>query len=642
MKKNFYYAMISAALLTGAAGFSACSSDDVTEDTGLPGNAQEVKTEFAINIPRAGKAGRMTAENTQNDGKFLGMKGIHLIPMESAATGTGTAFYHPMTLKDIQSNEIPEDKATTKIYKDVSVPLGTTHFLFYGHAAEGADASTQFEKGILSAYIISDKNKVQITNSKDVRFELNLIDKEGAYITQTNNEGQGTKGQGTKLLEVLNALAGISVKDQPNPDYTWAALKDKAENLSAGEAELGKLYKKFIELRAGSANSILQTLGWLSVSVNRINAGENTNAANLKQAIADEIDKVVSVNPQNSDSPTFSWKGDLTFPKNINLPDGVAKLEFKDKTFSYAQLGNIGGDGTTNPNVNVASLTFPASLYYKANTEVRTGSATDEFPKTTDEWKKENWEKWGTSVVPTTAKIALKDAVNYAVGVLELKVKCKTKQLPTADKEDDDNPTTLVTVPVDGFPVTGLLIGGQPVEVDYDFKPVYGEGKNAKSKENCFVRTIYDNAITEEVRAKYAAEQSTWSASNYTLVLPNNVTGEVSEVNPAQTVNFAVELTNNSGADFRGADGIVPNGGTFYLIGKLDPNKTGVTGNDNNDVKAKNVFESDYKTTARVTISTLAKAYNCIPDLRATNLELGLAVDLIWEKGLTFDVEIGQ
>ena len=53
------------------------------------------------------------------------------------------------------------------------------------------------------------------------------------------------------------------------------------------------------------------------------------------------------------------------------------------------------------------------------------------------------------------------------------------------------------------------------------------------------------------------------------------------------------------------------------------------------------VFLQDYITTAKLTIgeNSLKNAYNVVPDLRSPKLELGLSVDLKWEKGITFEQE---
>ena len=50
--------------------------------------------------------------------------------------------------------------------------------------------------------------------------------------------------------------------------------------------------------------------------------------------------------------------------------------------------------------------------------------------------------------------------------------------------------------------------------------------------------------------------------------------------------------------------------------------------------------QQDYVTTATVTINSLKNAYVTIPDLRSTQMKLGLFVDLTWQTGYNFDVAI--
>ena len=101
-------------------------------------------------------------------------------------------------------------------------------------------------------------------------------------------------------------------------------------------------------------------------------------------------------------------------------------------------------------------------------------------------------------------------------------------------------------------------------------------------------------------------------------------------------MSFAIELESNSWVEFQGVDGVVPVNGKFYLVGKLDP-----TNSQLQNVTSPAVFMPDYQTTVTAKISTLKKAYNTIPDLRATNMQLGLSVDLTWTAGLTFEVDLG-
>ena len=100
---------------------------------------------------------------------------------------------------------------------------------------------------------------------------------------------------------------------------------------------------------------------------------------------------------------------------------------------------------------------------------------------------------------------------------------------------------------------------------------------------------------------------------------------------------LVIELENKA-TDFYGADGLIPEGSKFYLAGTLDLTANGVTKPSGSTVD--HVFVKDHTTVANFTIKDLKKAYNCIPDLRTSKINVGLAVDLKWESGITFDVEL--
>ena len=125
----------------------------------------------------------------------------------------------------------------------------------------------------------------------------------------------------------------------------------------------------------------------------------------------------------------------------------------------------------------------------------------------------------------------------------------------------------------------------------------------------------------------FYAPISTPSAYNYTLVLDNKkATGTQDDV------YVIIELENNT-SPFYGHDGLVPTGGTFYLMGKLE------LSNKNNE-NIDHIFVQDHTTEANLTITSLKNAYNCIPDLRTSQISLGLAVDLKWQEGLKFDINL--
>lgn len=610
MKLNNKFALISVALMTGAACLTACSSDEVAENPGLSADGESVKTQFALNIPVAGRNARMTDVNTQNNNQFLGMEDILLIPHNEIINENTTKLNSYIKLPNItngSNNAWPETDKNVKVYNDVLVPVGTSNFLFYGHAPQGTitqgtnlpEAKTSFEKGILNKKF----PEIGTTKTADYSFELMLARQE--------ESGEETATKKGKVLTALNDVL---------------TAFGKVDNLPE-DNNIKKLHAQYTSLTAGSANSVLATMQ--SLYNNVVTATNDETAKTIKTAI--EVKFNATAKPEGDTSPkteyTLTWKEANDYPRNTNMPDGTAIVKFdKDKTQKFIWDSDrvvIGGT----PNVNVKNITFPASIYYFANTSVKTNSNPQaKFPTATTDWESgftaNNWED---KVTQLTRKIALKDNINYGVAQLTMTFKCKAATLPAKPYTVNDV-TTSQYIPVgEGFNVTGVLIGGQPKSVGYNFLPTSSENE-------FFTNTVYDKNMPDGLKAKHNPSEKDIK-TNYTLLLSNKKSG-----NSQDAVNFAVELTNNSGMDFRGADGIVPAGGTFYLIGKLDPSADkGVTFNDRTAV-----FEPDYRTTANVTISTLANAYNCIPDLRSTNLQLGLSVDLSWETGMSFDVEIGQ
>lgn len=597
MKKLNSFFLMGTVALAGLGVMSSCSSDDLGNDpTTNPGETKAVKTQFALNIPRANGGTRMSGDNAQANKNFRGMEGIRMYSF-NAAPAAGSTSTATFTLAGIASGI--SATASSKIYSDVSVPVGTTHFLFYAHAPQGTTAVTNadnFTKGVLNFTAGTDN----ATATNDISAAL-------VGVKGTDD------GSANKLLTVLNAVAGVE---------NWST--------AAETTELGKLYKNFITLKAGSANSIRLALQDLYNALGGVTTGSDAAAKEIANNIRTAIktDNVFIVAEQTN--KTFAITTTNTYPKNVNLPDGAVELSFNatSKKFDYAATSGLTGLTT----LDASKICFPASIYYFQSSDLAATAAeldNTAWPKTTSDWASNTvapWLKdgaagWTSTVQPTTRSIAMRQNINYGVANLATTVKCGTETL--ADNEGlivskPNEFTGTVTVPTDGFPVTGLLIGGQPTKVGFNFQP---------TSNDAFDKTIYDNNLTDIV-----AKNGTASTANYTIVLPNDKGRTATDQN---TVNVAIELTNNSGVAFRGADGIIPAGGKFYLVGKLEPKTKELTG-----VTNPAVFMSDYKTTLNLTITSLKNAYNTIPDLRSTKLQLGLSVDLDWQTGIQFDVNI--
>lgn len=598
MKKLSSFFLMGTVALAGLGVMSSCSSDDLGNDpTTNPGETKAVKTQFALNIPRANGGTRMSGDNAQANKKFLGMEDIRMYSFkgEPTASSTSTATF---ALAEIASG-ITAD-ASSKIYSDVSVPVGTTHFLFYAHAPQGTTDDKKFELGVLDFT----NPATDATPTSGISANLITVKKEDTASP-------------TDLLQILNGVAGVN---------GWAT--------AGADTKLGKLYTQYIKAKAGSANSIRFTLQSLYNSLSGVISAADDAQKTVAENIRKEIDKSFTPTTGTDGYVTLAYKEGSaysTYPNNINLPDGAVQLTYAEatKTFSYATSSTLGA-----LTLDAAKICFPASIYYFQSSDLAATAVeldASKWPTSTTAWTgtAAPWLKdatnladgWTSDVKATTRSIAMRQNINYGVANLATTVKCGAASLPDNTGLTVTDPSEFagtVAVPEAGFSVTGLLIGGQPTKVGFDFQPT----SDAK-----YVQTVYDKNLNGIV-----AMNGVPSAVNYTIVLPNDNGHGVAK---QEKVNVAIELTNNSGVAFRGADGIIPAGAKFYLVGQLEPKADALTG-----VKNPAVFMSDYMTTLKLTIKSLKNAYNTIPDLRSTKLQLGLSVDLHWQAGLQFDVEI--
>lgn len=599
MKKLSSFFLMGTVALAGLGVMASCSSDELSnEPTTNPGETKAVKTQFALNIPRANGGTRMSGDNTQSNTNFLGMEDVRMYAFkaEPNASSSSVATFALANIEGITTT------ASSKIYSDVSVPVGTTHFLFYAHAPQGTTDAKKFELGVLNLT----NPKTETTATSDISATLATVKKEDTTSP-------------TALLDILNGVAGVE---------GWAD--------AATDTKLGNLYANFVKAKAGSANSIRLTLQSLYNSLGGVITSSNTAEKELAEKIRTQIAGSFKLDTGTDGYVTLAYKDGSaysTYPNNINLPDGAVELSFAEATkkFSYAATSGLTGLST----LDASKICFPSAIYYFQSSDLAATAMeldASQWPTTTSKWVNESapWLSatstletgWTSDVKATTRSIAMRKNINYGVANLVTTVKCGAATLSDNTGLKVTDPSEFadeVAVPAAGFPVSGLLIGGQPTKVGFNFQP------EATDK---FDLTIYDNALPTGIVAKNGAA----STPNYTIVLPNDKGRAATEQNK---VNVAIELTNNTDKPFRGIDGIIPVGGKFYLVGQLDPDAKTVT-----NVTNPAVFMSDYKTTLNLNITSLKSAYNTIPDLRSTKLQLGLSVDLDWQAGIQFDVNI--
>ena len=614
MKKFRFFSFASAMLLASAAGMVSCSSDSIEPTGGSGATGQVVKTQFAINIPYGGnsstnqakKVTRMTDEMTQQSGKpFRGISDIVLLTFSDDPETAGTINADKPISIGTDGNAYSKDPYR-RLYRDIEIPVGTNHMLFYGRASRTTENNFQAGK-------ITDKgDKKTVRTLANISHELTAINSTANFATDEDAKA---------IIKALNDIAQVKVTDDDNVEYSWATIGNATTLptwLTAHEKEFLKTrYDEFIKLKAGSKTSVVAFIN------------------NLKAALVGEIsgttipdDKKLTKAIYNQCVTALASIGSIDFPGKFNLPDGVASLSWieGESKFAYNAPNNV-IIGTGN-SINYQKICYPAELSYFVNTTTMVSdkdmSNLSEFP-TYENWTKPtgaNWEGKGftnTAVANTTKTVGLKDPVQYSVAVLKSTVRCNAATLEDNAKQiGGSNTDQQIPVPTDGFKVTGILIGGQPASVDWKYEPATAE---------TFANTIYDKEMNGSMVAK---NETSASNANYTLVFDNKKSDAQSPV------YVTLELENNSDKNFYGKDGIILKGAKFYLVGQLNPNKTGLT----NPNSVNRVFVQDYVTTANFNIKDLRSAYNCIPDLRTSGINVGLAVDLDWKSGITFDVDI--
>lgn len=612
MKKVKFFGLAGFILLASGAGFSSCSSDsaDSTGGTGVAG--QVVKTQFAINIPygnnsstnQAKKVTRMTDAITQQNNNFRGISEIVLLTFDGDPESKGTINADKPIYIGADGNAYEKDP-NRRLYRDIEIPVGTTYMLFYGKASKNTES--KFEAG----YITEKADKKTEKDLASISHELTPINSTANFTTDADAQA---------IIGALNDIAKAQVQEG-SATYTWAAIGSETTLpswLTEHEQEFLKdRYNAFITLTAGSKTSVKASIESLKAALAGETPGADVPATKLLTAeiykkCKEALDKINTLSD---------------FPGKFYLPDGAAALSWTSGEFAYKVPGSA--TFVTGNTIDYQKICYPAELSYFVNTNTMVSdqdmSNLDGFP-TYDKWINStgaNWENTGftkEAVKNSTKTVGLKDPVQYSVAVLQSTIKCNAATLKDNGKsigglENDQD----VTVNSAGFPVTGILIGGQPESVDWKYEP-------ATTGES-FANTIYDKVMNGA--PMYAKNEATASNANYTLVFDNkNASNKV--------VYVTIELENNSGMDFYGQDGIILNGAKFYLVGKLDPTKEGLTLPTGVD----RVFVQDHITKANFNITNLKNAYNCIPDLRTSGINVGLAVDLTWQEGITFDVNL--
>ena len=568
------------------------------------------------------------------------------------------------------------------------MPTGTDAMLFYGKAIK---SSTDKDEEV-------GKVTYSIPASTATAFHFDLNERIGDNATRYEHTAQVLAAIMTKIVNVTGTYTVVKANypswagsDGDVLTSTWKDLNPttQARTLSPLEEILYKAFKTLTtygdnELRGGSSNAIHTTVKDLySVTIKVANATPTSPYEELAKHLAQQINTQINNYFTSSETEAVtgfkgvdvvktamgaSWNNDWNdvittelsnFPiTTFNIPEGAAQLDYTASTNTFAHkhpgTGLLDKATTTQP----TAYTFPAELMYYCNSGVRTSNtektSSSGYPNGVANWDDNSkWDSdWtGTSVTSATRATAMTKNVNYGVAMLKTTVQIKEGITALEDNRAALNPgeANKEFAPANiNFTWTGVIIGGQPESVDWQFLP---------PTTSTFDKLVYDNQVAGLV-AGTAVPNTAGSASapNYTILFDNWITGATQN-----KVRVALQFVNN-GDDFWGRDNLVRKGQTFYLVAELDPTGKEIPAAnwdtyyqvpplDASGVSTKTtrIFVQDYMTTVNFKFvadgsahtSSLQNAYVTIPDLRSSQLSFGLSVDLDWRQGLTFDADLG-
>lgn len=633
MKKFKHFAYVGAIALLSMVGFTACSSSDETALDPTPSyEGESVKTQFTISLPENIKMRQASATVQEPGTAFRGIDNIMLVPYSlgtaaaAGVTNSSTANANLFALSALTAFD--NEKSNSKVYADVNLAVGTSNFLFYGKAVDNTagaaieSAADKFQFGALTVTGLTEGTKPALD---DVAFTPVPIYGDGTADEKTAiNAG---KTVGTNLIAALNAVADATPAEQLS-DNTQPKFKEVTAEQSA---TINALWNNFKEITTGSSKNIEWVFKELYMNLDGLSteAAQATVPDGYKMAVAirTAIGTYCTTSATSGVTTAVTLKTDYTgYPASVNLPDGAVRVSYDATTKKFKAVEEM-----SYSSMDVASLgsyVYPANLQYFVNSPVKVSNNVQSPNYGDKAWNAILGLYNGTAVTADTRSVAITNQVQYGVARLDAQV---NGLLPTGDDNKYYDYAGNEVDVTNGFQLTGILVGSQ--------KSV---GWNYVTK-GTTAYTIYDKTMNGTTAASMTVKREQPTTKNYTLVL------QTGEADQDKTVNVALEFINNC-PDFVGADGeIIPNGATFYLVGTLKANEGAKQTGASDDVTSR-VFTQDCKTIANFTIKQgtatpnnddgLGTATKGLPDLRTPIMELGLSVDLEWQPGLTFNVNI--
>jgi hypothetical protein len=396
-----------------------------------------------------------------------------------------------------------------------------------------------------------------------------------------------------------------------NADAMADYLTDIAKASSATEWTTSELYTSFIS----QGQSIAGSSANLKALVTQLKSVLNMTPAlssSVKNAVIGEIGDETNINAK-----LFI---NTPYPASIGLPDGAAAVRWNEteKKFDAVTSFNFGTNS-----VHHTQFVYPPELYYYIDSPIKTATSSLENEYSNVAWSNvlAKYTSDNATVSSSTRSVAVKKALDYAVGCLEVFVKAEGTNLSdNADETENLN----VDISTHDFTLTGIILGGQ-YKQDYKFTPI-----QAQTPSNTDEKFIYDKDVPSSTSSIVLSTEYLTTTPVYTLTFQSK---------DDTPVNIVLEFMNYGDA-FTGEDGLVHQNTKFYLVGQL-PIVSNEQSSNQSDFHSR-VFTKDYKTTINLNIQSLRHAYNVVPDLNtaAYSIKVDNVAVTPWTDGGTQNHEL--
>lgn len=561
-----------------------------------------VLADLALSLPAStAPRTRMTSEVTQSNGNFRGIQRLSIIPFTKQGKITSTdmpSYYESDPIVDnnwttVPETTVPENTNKVHHYQKVHLMKGVASFLTYGQAAAVTDGKAvngslipKVDGQSQTAGIMPERVAVSPAN---LTFELEKIYKE-----------PDVPAGATAIANYLTHIARAE---------GWKDAED---------AWLQMLYMNFINqndqktnILPGSARNVKAFVSTLYRQLAEMNYNDGTIEKAIVNDIMDRIKNYTGVTCEVVGTKlTVTSLGTNGYPNNLDLPDGAAAVLW-DMTAGENKGAFVPQTVTTldAPINTINRFAYPPELYYYSNSRIKTSNTEIQDNGQYPSWAKvlEQYPYDNAVVGGDTKAVAIKEPLQYGVAHLSATIASTSSSLADAD----GNLIDVEYQSKPSFPVTGIIICGQH-PVDFEFK-VKTTATGGSTGDELF---IYDRHLGGSPYLKFGDPVS---GPFETLALQNE---------DEEDVTIMLELENQSGKNFKGEDGIVYNGTKFYLTGIIKLSESS-NKSEKEDVN-KRVFTQDHTTTVKMTVQTLAHAYNVMPNILSGRLAIGVVIKRDW------------